>query len=158
MKIQPRSTTTEERRKKSFASCADRWGQDADFRKCEHEKRQHVRNSGDWGSNCKWTTEHLQNDAAAKAGTIRKPVVRCYQRVSILNWECSPRSHGSTPHAVGVRTPYRVAGKPWALLFSLKTRIAPRFHLLFGRNGPLWEVRGIEISTRDLDFDPLFLV
>ena len=116
---------------------------------------QHVRNSGDWGSNCKWTTEHLQNDAAAKAGTIRKPVVRCYQRVSILNWECSPRSHGSTPHAVGVRTPYRVAGKPWALLFSLKTRIAPRFHLLFGRNGPLWEVRGIEISTRDLDFDPL---
>ena len=26
---------------------------------------------------------------------------------------------------------------------------------LFGRNGPLWEVRGIEISIREPDFEPL---
>ena len=105
MNIQQRSITTEEHRKKPFASCADRWVQDADFRQCVHEKQQHVRNSGDWGSNCKWTTEHLQNDATAKAGTIRKAVAHCYQRVSILNWECSPRSHESTPRS----------GRPYAM-------------------------------------------
>ena len=32
---------------------------------------------------------------------------------------------------------------------SLKLGMAPPFGTLFGRNGPLWEVRGIEISTRD---------
>ena len=30
-----------------------------------------------------------------------------------------------------------------------KLGMALRFGLLFGRNGPLWEVWGIEISTRD---------
>ena len=43
----------------------------------------------------------------------------------------------------------RVAGWAWAFFVSQKTRNGPRFGPLFGRDGPLRKVRGIEISTRD---------
>ena len=36
-----------------------------------------------------------------------------------------------------------------------KLGMAPLLAPVFGRNGHLWEVRGIEISMREPDFEPL---
>ena len=44
---------------------------------------------------------------------------------------------------------YRVAGKPWALFVSQNSEWPPFCPTLFVRNGLLWEVREVEISTRD---------
>ena len=47
----------------------------------------------------------------------------------------------------------RVAGWPCAPFVTQNSEWPP-FRCLSGRNGPLWEVRGIEISMREPDFEP----
>ena len=39
-----------------------------------------------------------------------------------------------------------------------KLGMTPVLARLFGRNGPLWEVRGLDTSSRDLNYGPLFVV
>ena len=90
---------------------------DTDHRKCVRAGKQpRVRNGGNLGPNCKWTSETSQHDAAAKTSAIWKSVVHCSDRSRRIphdahastsrTWTSLPRSHGLV-HAAGDRWPSR---------------------------------------------------
>ena len=74
--IKPRYIISEKSTEKQLAGCAERWVNDADYRKCMQA------NSRTYGTiesldSRKQTSENQPNDTAAKAGAVRKSVVHC---------------------------------------------------------------------------------
>ena len=91
-----------------FAVCADRWENDADYRKCMHENSRTCETMESWDQVANRPQKIHKNDPAAKAGELWKSVVHCsehsqriqYLRVNILNldkltalaWIATPRT------------------------------------------------------------------
>ena len=71
---------------KTFEGFAERWNTDQDYRECMQEKQPRVRNHDKLGQSRKWTQEHPQNDATAKAGAIWESVASC----SNYMWKIQP--------------------------------------------------------------------